>query len=155
MRARRASTSRLRRRRKASPTPEACEALKKFTDDIYLHQVVARDEAGNRTIYRDLPDALDFANRQLAIGNWQLPEWRIHFHVPLHAPAAPPFENTNDHLLGVLDLLAEYPEICLHLEMETYTWEVLPPELKSQSVVEQLAQEYDWTLARLKERGLA
>ena len=140
---------------KVSPTPEACEALKKFTDDIYLHQVVARDEAGNRTIYRDLPDALDFANRQLAIGNWQLPEWRIHFHVPLHAPAAPPFENTNDHLLGVLDRLAEYPEICLHLEMETYPWEVLPPELKSQSVVEQLAQEYDWTLARLKERGLA
>ena len=139
---------------KVSPTPEACEALKKFTDDIYLHQVVARDENGNRTIYRDLPDALDFAHRQLAIGNWQLPEWRIHFHVPLHAPAAPPFENTNDHLLGVLDLLAEYPEICSHLEMETYTWEVLPPALKAQSVVEQLAQEYDWTLARLKERGL-
>ncbi len=87
---------------------------------------------------RDLPDALAYANRQSAIGNWQLPEWRIHFHVPLHAPAAPPFENTNDHLLGVLDLLAANPEICSHLEMETYTWEVLPPELKSQNVVDQL-----------------
>jgi len=32
---------------------------------------------------------------------------------------------------------------------------VLPPELKSQSVVGQLAGEYGWTLARLKERGLA
>ncbi len=39
--------------------------------------------------------------------------------------------------------------------METYTWEVLPPELKARSVVEQLAAEYDWTLARLRERGLA
>ena len=39
--------------------------------------------------------------------------------------------------------------------METYTWEVLPPELKSQSVVEQLAAEYDWTLGELKARGLA
>jgi len=39
--------------------------------------------------------------------------------------------------------------------METYTWEVLPPELKSQNVVEQLAAEYGWTLAQLKERGLA
>jgi hypothetical protein len=39
--------------------------------------------------------------------------------------------------------------------METYTWEVLPPELKSRNVVEQLVAEYDWTLARLAERGLA
>ena len=71
-----------------------------------------------------------------------------------HAPAAPPFENTNDHLLGVLDWLAENPKLCSHLEMETYTWEVLPPELKSRSVVAQLVAEYDWTLARLKGRGL-
>ena len=83
------------------------------------------------------------------------PEWRIHFHVPLHAPAAPPFANTNDHLLGVLDLLAENPQLCSHLEMETYTWEVLPPELKSQTVVDQLAAEYGWTLGQLKARGLA
>ena len=51
-------------------------------------------------------------------------------------------------------MLAEYPAICTHLEMETYTWEVLPPELKSPTVVEQLAGEYEWTLARLAERGL-
>ena len=66
----------------------------------------------------------------------------------------PPFDNTNDHLLGALDFLAANPKLCSHLEMETYTWEVLPPELKTRSVVEQLAAEYDWTLARLKERGL-
>ena len=140
---------------KVTPTPEVCEELKQFADDIYLHQVVARDETGSRTIYRDLPDALAFANHQSATGDWQLPEWRIHFHVPLHAPAAPPFANTNDHSLGVLDVLAGDPLLCEHLEMETYTWEVLPPELKSQTVVEQLAGEYEWTLARLKERGLA
>ena len=140
---------------KVTPTPEVCEELKQFADDIYLHQVVARDETGSRTIYRDLPDALAFANHQSATGDWQLPEWRIHFHVPLHAPAAPPFDNTNDHLLGVLDVLGNDPLLCEHLEMETYTWEVLPPELKSQNVVEQLAGEYEWTLAQLKERGLA
>ncbi|MBW8863346.1 MAG: metabolite traffic protein EboE, partial [Verrucomicrobia bacterium] len=109
---------------KVAPTPEACEALKKFSDDVYLHQVVARDAAGARRIFRDLPDALAY---KAARGAGDQEEWRIHFHVPLHAPAAPPFENTNDHLLGVLDLLADYPDICSHLEMETYTWEVLPP----------------------------
>ena len=158
---------------KVAPTPEAREALTNFADDVYLHQVVARDPDGNRTIFTDLPDALAFANRQLAattppaqpvsapdpgeagVGHWPLPEWRIHFHIPLHAPAAPPFENTNDHLLGVLDLLAGSPKLCTHLEMETYTWEVLPPEFKSHSVVDQLAAEYEWTLAELKTRGLA
>lgn len=138
---------------KVQPTPEALDELKKFADDIYFHQVVVRDENGNRTIYRDLPDALA-EKRKTENGKRKEIEWRIHFHVPLHAPAAPPLENTNDHLLGVLDLLADNPQICSHLEMETYTWEVLPPELKSQSVVEQLAAEYDWTLAQLKERGL-
>jgi hypothetical protein len=137
---------------KVSPTAAARAALEKFADDVYLHQVIARDESGNRTSYRDLPDAL---SGHPSPGARPADEWRIHFHVPLHAPAAPPFENTNDHLLGVLDLLAENPRLCSHLEMETYTWEVLPPELKSRSVVDQLAQEYGWTLAELAKRGLA
>ncbi|HSY20390.1 MAG TPA: metabolite traffic protein EboE [Candidatus Acidoferrales bacterium] len=132
---------------KVPPTPAARAELKKFSDDVYLHQVCARDAAGNRSIFRDLPDAL--------AADVPAEEWRIHFHVPLHAPAAAPFENTNDHLLGILDILQLNPQICSHLEMETYTWEVLPPELKSQSVVDQLAQEYQWTLGELGKRGLA
>ena len=138
---------------KCKPTIEAREQLKHFSDDVYLHQVIARDKAGKLKFFRDLPDALA-DNSKLKNKNSKLPEWRVHFHVPLHAPAAWPFENTNDHLLGVLDLLAENPKFCSHLEMETYTWEVLPPELKARSVVEQLVAEYDWTLARLAERGL-
>jgi hypothetical protein len=138
---------------KAMATQEARSALRKFADDVYLHQVVARDANGKLKFFRDLPDVL---NPQPSTLNLQpSSEWRIHFHVPLHAPAAPPFENTNDHLLGALDWLAENPVLCPHLEMETYTWEVLPPELKSRSVVEQLIAEYGWTLARLTERGLA
>jgi hypothetical protein len=140
---------------KTKATKEACAVLKNFADDVYLHQVIARDANSKLKFFRDLPEAFVAENSQFAIRNSQFPEWRIHFHVPLHAPATPPFENTNDHLFGVLDLLAENPKICSHLEMETYTWEVLPPELKSRSVVEQLVAEYDWTLARLAERGLA
>ena len=138
---------------KTRPTGEARAALAQFADDVYLHQVIARDANGKLTRFRDLPDAL---NPQPANGSPQTAsEWRIHFHIPLHAPAAAPFQNTNDHLLGVLDLLAEDPQLSSHLEMETYTWEVLPPELKAHSVVEQLAAEYDWTLAELARRGLA
>jgi hypothetical protein len=137
---------------KTQATKPARAALKNFADDVYLHQVIARNENGGLKSYRDLPDVL---NLQPSAFNLQpSEEWRIHFHVPLHAPAAPPFENTNDHLLGTLDWLAENPRLCPHLEMETYTWEVLPPELKSRSVVAQLVAEYDWTLARLAERGI-
>ena len=42
-----------------------------------------------------------------------------------------------------------------HLEIETYTWEVLPPKLKNESVVNQLVREYEWSLEQLTRRGLA
>ena len=64
------------------------------------------------------------------------------------------FDTTAEHLLGVLDELGHAPSRCSHLEMETYTWEVLPPELKKRDVVDQLVAEYAWTLERLAERGL-
>ena len=139
---------------KVIPTPEVRQELKKFADDVYLHQVVSRDQAGNRTIFPDLPDALAHARSAFAEAGVELPEWRIHFHVPLHAPATPPFDHTNDHLLGVLDILSQMPQLCSHLEMETYTWEVLPPELRSHTVVDQVAAEYEWTLGQLRDRGL-
>lgn len=137
---------------KTSATPEAFAALKKFTDDVYLHQVIARGPGGELQFFHDLPDAL--LSRKAGEDS-KLAEWRIHYHVPLHAQAVPPFQNTNDHLIGVLDWLKERPKACSHLEMETYTWDVLPPELKSRTVVEQLAAEYDWTLGQLTARGMA
>ena len=62
---------------------------------------------------------------------------------------------TADHLVGVMDELGRQPSICSHLEMETYTWEVLPAELKKRDVVDQLEHEYAWTLDHLRRRGLA
>ncbi len=138
---------------KTHPTPAARAALAEFADTVYLHQVVERDRHDQLTYYPDLPAAL--ATPCPAAGLAGGDEWRIHFHIPLHAPVVEPFGSTSDHLLGTLDVLAANPGLCQHLEMETYTWEVLPPEFKSRSVVDQLADEYGWTLARLAERGLA
>lgn len=133
------------------PTREVCRELEAFADTTYLHQVVSRDADGVLRRYKDLDVAL-----QRGIPTEQpLPEWRVHFHIPLHSPATAMFGNTTDHLLKVLDFLQQRPEMCSHLEMETYTWEVMPPELKHRNVVDQLVGEYEWTLARLRERGLA
>ncbi len=136
---------------KVKPTDETCAALKNFADEIYLHQTIVRDETEKLTRFKDLPDAL---SRHSSLVTRHSAEWRIHFHIPLHSPPTEIFQNTTDHLLGVLDLLAANPKLCSHLEMETYTWEVLPVELKNRSVVDQLVAEYNWTLKQLAERGL-
>ncbi len=137
---------------KIIPTEEVCNALKNFADEVYLHQVVSRDEQGALTRFKDLPEALTQDARPRTQDSV---EWRIHFHIPLHAPRTEIFDNTTDHLLGVMDILAQNPALCSHLEMETYTWEVMPPELKNRNVVEQLVEEYKWCLGKLAERGLA
>jgi hypothetical protein len=53
-----------------------------------------------------------------------------------------------------MDILRANPSLCSHIEMETYTWEVMPPEMKNRNVVDQLVAEYDWTLQQLAKRGL-
>ena len=134
------------------PSVEVREALKAFAEDIYFHQVVERSPQLGLTRFRDLDVALaqDHAARQTHFA-----EWRIHFHIPLHRPPTKLFGTTQDHIIGVLDELRRDPQLCSHFEMETYTWEVLPAELKQRNVVDQLVGEYEWTLARLAERGFS
>ena len=133
------------------PTPEVRSALKSFADDIYFHQTIERRPDGELIRYGDLDEAL--ATSPARDPQFEL-EWRIHFHIPLHAKPTALFNTTADHLLGVLEAVRQSPALCQHFEMETYTWEVMPPELKNRNVVDQLVSEYEWTLARLAERGL-
>ncbi len=136
---------------KVKPTPETLAALESFGDDVYLHQVIARRNDGSLIRAKDLDIALAEGSDFRAPG---IEEWRVHFHIPLHSPATDLFDNTSDHITDVMDLLRDAPELCSHLEMETYTWEVMPGEMKNRSVVDQLVGEYEWTLAELGKRGL-
>jgi sugar phosphate isomerase/epimerase len=136
---------------KVHPTSEVRAALKSFADDIYFHQTLERLPDGEIIRYGDLDEALATpltGHAQFAA------EWRIHFHIPLHSKPTSLFDTTSDHILGVMDMMKANPNLCSHIEMETYTWEVLPPELKNLNVVDQLVAEYEWTLARLAERGI-
>ncbi len=133
------------------PTPDVREALKAFADDIYFHQTIERRADGEIVRYGDLDEAL--ATPMEEGPQWDR-EWRIHFHIPLHAEPTSLFQTTADHVKGVLDEVKRAPGSCTHFEMETYTWEVMPAALKQRNVVDQLVGEYQWTLAELDRRGI-
>lgn len=136
---------------KTVPTTANLHRLASFREEVYLHQVVEAIDGEIIRRHKDLDLALAFAEgNPNEVGE----EWRIHFHVPLHAPPGNDLGNTRDHVEGILDYLAKDPSVCRHLEMETYTWEVLPDNLRSGDVVDQIIREYEWTLDELDKRGL-
>jgi hypothetical protein len=121
-------------------TAAAMRTLERFADTTYLHQVVER-HAGALRHYPDLDDALQASRERTP------EEWRIHFHVPLFAREYETFSSTQDYVARVLDL-ARHHRFTTHLEIETYTWDVLPPGLKV-DLAESIAREYDWVLGTL------
>lgn len=122
----------------------AARALAPFAEGVYLHQVVER--RGDRlTRYLDLPEAL----AALAADGTRGPrEWRIHFHVPLFRERLDPFESTQAYLRDLLAVLAR-EAICPHLEVETYTWDVLPETHRREDIVTAVAREVEWAAGRL------
>jgi hypothetical protein len=133
------------------PTAPALERLHAFAEGVYFHQVVART-GDHLERYRDLDVALQHAAEHPGNAG---DEWRVHFHVPLHTKPDALFGDTRDQIAGVFEFLRNDPGICSHMEIETYTWEVLPPELRAVSVVDQLVKEYEWCLREMGARGLA
>jgi hypothetical protein len=132
---------------RVQPDEAGRKAVAAFVEPVYLHQVVVGRANDVQRRFVDLPDALADAE-PLRPGD----EWRIHFHVPLHAAPGAPFADTRDHLIEALDWLKSHRGACTHLEMETYTWEVLPRAMRL-PIEDQLVREYAWTLGALAERG--
>ena len=137
---------------KLRPSAVALDWLAGFADDVYLHQVIIRQKGGELIRFKDLPLAL---NSREAMLSPIAEEWRVHFHVPLHWHAPTEFGTTSDHVIELFSLLQREPGLCSHLEMETYTWAVLPEALRARDVSQQIVGEYRWTLQELAERGLA
>ncbi|MGW2045990.1 metabolite traffic protein EboE [Streptomyces sp. NPDC001858] len=69
-----------------------------------------------------------------ALAGGALPDgtpWRAHFHIPLHAAPVAPLTATLPVLRAALARLVGGPHpLTRHLEVETYTWQALPPELR-------------------------
>ena len=126
----------------------ALEAIRKFNEPTYFHQVIARRADGSLERFKDLPvffEAVDAGNLQPS----DFCEARVHFHIPLDAKPANPLGSTHAHVEETLNWCVRNPRFCQHFEIETYTWGVLPNNLQ-RPVEEQIAAEYHWVLGNLK-----
>ncbi|MDR3712280.1 MAG: metabolite traffic protein EboE [Puia sp.] len=117
------------------------EAFAKYNEPVYLHQVVAKKADGGLLRYRDLAEALDDYQHPLTR------EWRAHFHVPVFEKDFGLLQSTRDDIREVLEIQQEL-DLTRHLEVETYTWEVLDPSLKL-PLQESIIRELDWVKRQL------
>jgi sugar phosphate isomerase/epimerase len=127
--------------------PASHTALAAFAEDVYLHQAVA-ERAGELQRFVDLPPALAAASADAFPR-----EWRVHFHVPIFLERYGALESTQGFLREVLRMHAARP-FCSHLEVETYTWDVLPPELRSGPVTDAITRELRFVLSELGEQAV-
>jgi sugar phosphate isomerase/epimerase len=124
-------------------SPESWAALRPFAEPVYLHQVKGRGPSDARYACVDLGPALDELPHRPP-----LDELRVHFHVPLFFEAAGVLRSTSGTLTP--DFFAALRAgASPHLEIETYTFDVLPPEVRPADVVQSIAREYEWVLARM------
>jgi sugar phosphate isomerase/epimerase len=125
------------------PTPDLLDALRAYDEPVYLHQVVARTGHGDLLRFEDLPLAMASPEARAA------DEWRIHFHVPLYRQELGPFSNTQGYLARILERQRLAP-VSSELEVETYTWDVLPADQRLGDVDASVARELGWVLERLE-----
>ncbi|WP_055549959.1 metabolite traffic protein EboE [Streptomyces sp. NBRC 110028] len=105
--------------------PAVRTALAAFAEPRFLHQTRTRTSAHGVRGTDDLDQALAPGGLDTTA------PWRSHFHVPLHAPPEPPLTSTLPVLTDTLAHLVGGPApLTRHLEVETYTWQALPPELR-------------------------
>ena len=125
----------------APVTADKVAAVAAYADDVYLHQTVAR-RGQTLTRHVDLPEAIAAFEAGAAAD-----EWRVHFHIPVFEAEPAPFANTQAFLAACLPAAIEAG--CRHVEVETYTWQVLPPALRAGPVEDAIARELSWTKERL------
>ncbi len=118
-------------------TPDIVQELRKYTGTIYLSQTT---ELRDGIITR-------FLNLEDAITAWESDpgprEWRTHFHVPVFLKDLGPFQTTRSGIDDALKVHARTP-LSTHLEIETYTWDVLPEHLKTGDIIEYVVRELEY-----------
>jgi len=112
-----------------------------FEESTYLHQVVARQRDGSLVAFNDLSPALD------TLSETDAEEWRVHFHVPVFLAEYGQLSSTQEAIVEVLNIL-QSSKITNHLEVETYTWEVLPEDVNL-DLTHSIIRELQWVTEKM------
>lgn len=123
-------------------TQELVDALTPFADTVYLTQTIEKRD-GKLTRYLNLEDA--FAAWKKDPGPR---EWRTHFHVPVFLDDLGMFKTTRFAIEEALRFHKATP-VSTQLEIETYTWDVLPADLKTGDITDYVVRELEWVKAQL------
>lgn len=130
------------------------KALAAFAEDRYLHQTWVRETGGGLQSFPDLPEALAHIDRRSG-GAFSA---RCHFHVPVTFAGAPNgIGTTQAELLDLITALAEelrHGRFDGDLEVETYTWDVLPRAYRKGELVDGIAAELKWVRAAFAAQGV-
>lgn len=121
------------------PTEEALRGLNVLCEPVYLHQVKARRLDGNIESYPDLAAVLSNPIQAFPIHD----EWRIHFHVPIYWSSCEALCSTSNTLTPAFWKLLT-GGVTSHVEIETYTFKVLPQVLRNIDMTQSIAKEYAW-----------
>lgn len=127
-------------------TAHSVAALREYADSVYLTQTIERRD-GKLTRFLNLEDA--FAAYEADPGGER--EWRIHFHVPVF------LEDLGEHFkttrFAIEEALAFHKRnpLSAQLEIETYTWDVLPDHLKTGDIVDYVVMELEWVRGQLEQ----
>jgi hypothetical protein len=123
-------------------TEETVEVLSRYAQTIYLTQTLER-RGGRITRYLNLEEAFEA---------WRADpgprEWRVHFHIPVFLDDLGAFHSTRFAIGDALAVHRETP-LSAQLEIETYTWDVLPESLKTGDIVEYVCRELEWVRDQL------
>ncbi len=128
---------------RAPANSETASRLAAFSDGTYLHQVRMRSADGTPHRYADLTEEALQAVKADEHG-----EVRVHVHVPLYFEESGCLRSTGNALTS--RFFEELRESAVpHLEIETYTFNILPAELAALPIDESIAREYRWVLDRV------
>jgi sugar phosphate isomerase/epimerase len=123
-------------------TDETVEVLRRYADTVYLTQTMQMLD-GELTRFLNLEDAF---------AAWEADpsprEWRVHFHVPVFLDDLGAFRSTRFAIEDALRVHSEQ-QLSPQLEIETYTWDVLPDELKTGDIVDYVCREIEWVRGQL------
>jgi hypothetical protein len=121
---------------------DVVNALKAYDDPVYLHQTIEHKDGKSRQ-FLDLPQAFDAWERDPGPR-----EWRIHFHVPVFLEDLGDFKTTRPAIEEALRVHKADP-VSDQVEIETYTWDVLPDHLKTGNITDYVVSELEWVKGEL------